>query len=67
MAKHLDDPNTQSNSESRELAKDQPKLLAIVDCPPELGPVPDKNGTRLAGPRPASSPASTGLVATSPA
>jgi hypothetical protein len=39
MAKHLDDPNTQSNSESRELAKDQPKLLAIVDCPPELGPV----------------------------
>jgi P27 family predicted phage terminase small subunit len=49
MAEHRDEPDTQSNSESRELAKDEPQPLVTVDCPPELGPVARQEWDRLAG------------------
>jgi hypothetical protein len=45
MAEHRDEPDTQSNSESRELAKDEPQPLVTVDCRRSLGLWPGKNGT----------------------
>jgi hypothetical protein len=43
MAKHRDGSKTQKktsgSSESRELAKEEPNALPIIEGPPELGPV----------------------------
>jgi P27 family predicted phage terminase small subunit len=53
VAKHRDEPKAQKktsgNSESRELAKDEPKAVAIVECPPELGPVARQEWDRVTG------------------
>jgi P27 family predicted phage terminase small subunit len=53
VAKHRDEPKAQKktsgNSESRELAKDEPKAVPIVECPPELGPVARQEWDRVAG------------------
>ena len=53
MAKHRDEPKTQKktsgNSESRELAKEEPKAIPVVECPPELGPVARQEWDRIAG------------------
>jgi phage terminase small subunit len=53
MAKHRDElkgqKKTPSSSESRELAKDEPQPLPIVDCPSELGPVARQEWNRVAG------------------
>ena len=53
MAKQQDEAKhpkkTSGNSESRELAKDEPKAVPIVECPPELGPVARQEWERVAG------------------
>jgi P27 family predicted phage terminase small subunit len=53
VAKHRDEPKAQKktsgDSESRELAKDEPKAIPIVACPPELGPVARQEWGRIAG------------------
>ena len=53
MAKQRDEAKAQkktsSNSESRELAKDEPKTIPVVECPPELGPVARQEWDRVAG------------------
>jgi P27 family predicted phage terminase small subunit len=53
MAKHLDELKTRKKtspkSEGRELAKDEPQPISVVDCPPELGPVARQEWDRLAG------------------
>jgi len=53
MVKLRDEPKTQKktqgNSEGRELALDGPQPLAVVDCPPELGPMARQEWDRLAG------------------
>jgi P27 family predicted phage terminase small subunit len=53
VAKHRDEAKAQkktsSNSESRELAKDEPKTIPVVECPPELGTVARQEWDRVAG------------------
>jgi P27 family predicted phage terminase small subunit len=53
VAKHRDEPKSQKetsgNSESRELAKEEPKAIPVVECPPELGPVARQEWDRVAG------------------
>jgi P27 family predicted phage terminase small subunit len=52
VAKHREPKSqkeTSGNSESRELAKDEPKAIPVVECPPELGPVARQEWDRIAG------------------
>ena len=52
MAKHREPKSqkeTSGNSESRELAKEEPKAIPVVECPPELGPVARQEWDRIAG------------------
>jgi P27 family predicted phage terminase small subunit len=52
VAKHREPKSqkeTSGNSESRELAKEEPKAIPVVECPPELGPVARQEWDRIAG------------------
>jgi P27 family predicted phage terminase small subunit len=53
VAKNRDERNTSkgksSGSEKRPLATEEPKSVAIVDCPPELSPIARQEWDRLAG------------------
>ena len=52
MAKHREPKSqkeTSGNSESRELAKEEPKAIPVVECPTELGPVARQEWDRIAG------------------